>query len=180
MGLGRSDYSLSVKRNAKPPTSWRWEINCAGRSLPVEKSSIHIKRARCTRARADQGIFRALVKKTNTRGIEALFVDFEICTRKGLRRQNLHGELDGVSRAFKSPVTERFAFRPRGPGGEQLGFVIVVECNHFLIQLWGNTSCRCTPGTSGQTLVLRANSLYTVKPNRRKSLKNVRWPALRT
>jgi len=43
MGLGRSDYSLSVKRNAKPPTSWRWEINCAGRSLPVEKSSIHFE-----------------------------------------------------------------------------------------------------------------------------------------
>jgi hypothetical protein len=27
MDLGRSDYSLSVKRNAKPPNSWRWEIN---------------------------------------------------------------------------------------------------------------------------------------------------------
>jgi len=107
-----------------------------------------IGRARCTRARADQGIFGALVKKTNSRGIEALFVDFEIRTRKGLRRQNLHGELDGVSRAFKSPVTERFAFRPRGPGGEQLSFVIVVECNHFLIQLQGNTSCRRTPGHS--------------------------------
>ena len=33
MGLGRSDYSLSVKRNAKPPTSWRCEINCAGRTV---------------------------------------------------------------------------------------------------------------------------------------------------
>ena len=107
-----------------------------------------IGRARCSRARADQGILRALVKKTNSRGIEALFVDLKIRTRKGLRRQNLHGELDGISRAFKSPVTERFAFRPRGPGGEQLSFAIVVECTHFLIQLQGNTSCRCTPGHS--------------------------------
>ena len=39
VGLGRADYSLAVKRNANG--LWRWEVNCAGRSTPVEKSSIH-------------------------------------------------------------------------------------------------------------------------------------------
>jgi hypothetical protein len=39
LGLSRADYSLAVKRNANG--SWRWEVNCAGRSTPVEKSSIY-------------------------------------------------------------------------------------------------------------------------------------------
>jgi hypothetical protein len=37
----RADYSLAVKRNAKPPNSWRWEINCPGRSSPIQQSPIH-------------------------------------------------------------------------------------------------------------------------------------------
>ena len=40
LGLGRADYSLAVKRNANG--SWRWEVNCGGRSTPVERSSIHL------------------------------------------------------------------------------------------------------------------------------------------
>jgi hypothetical protein len=39
LGLGRTDYFLAVKRNANG--SWRWEVNCAGRSTSVERSSIH-------------------------------------------------------------------------------------------------------------------------------------------
>src|SRR5271165_917489 len=42
LGLGRADYSLAVKRNANG--SWRWEVNCAGRSTSVEKSSVSIRR----------------------------------------------------------------------------------------------------------------------------------------
>jgi hypothetical protein len=38
--------------------------------------------ARCTGARADQGVFRALVKKTNSLRIEALFINLEIRARK--------------------------------------------------------------------------------------------------
>ena len=35
------DYSLAVRLNRKPANSWRWEINCAGKSTPVCKSSAH-------------------------------------------------------------------------------------------------------------------------------------------
>ena len=41
MGLDRLDYSVTVKLNATPQNSWRWEINCAGRSSPAHKSSVH-------------------------------------------------------------------------------------------------------------------------------------------
>jgi hypothetical protein len=39
VGLSRSDFSLAIKLNGKPPNLWRWEIHCPGRSGAVEKSS---------------------------------------------------------------------------------------------------------------------------------------------
>jgi hypothetical protein len=33
-----ADYSVVVKRRANPPKPWRWEIYCAGKSVPVERS----------------------------------------------------------------------------------------------------------------------------------------------
>jgi len=36
--LDPADYSVAVKRNRKPRNSWRWEINCPGKSIPVERS----------------------------------------------------------------------------------------------------------------------------------------------
>jgi hypothetical protein len=33
-----SDYSFVVKRRGSPAKPWRWEIYCAGRSGPVERS----------------------------------------------------------------------------------------------------------------------------------------------
>jgi hypothetical protein len=36
----RSDYSVAIKLG-KPQNSWRWEINCAGKSIPVERSPVH-------------------------------------------------------------------------------------------------------------------------------------------
>jgi hypothetical protein len=39
VGLSRSDFSVAVKLNGKPPHLWRWEIHCPGRSGAVEKSS---------------------------------------------------------------------------------------------------------------------------------------------
>jgi hypothetical protein len=32
------DYSVVVKLRADPPTPWKWEIYCAGKRLPVERS----------------------------------------------------------------------------------------------------------------------------------------------
>ena len=33
-----TDYSFVVKRRGNPPKAWRWEIYCAGRPGPVERS----------------------------------------------------------------------------------------------------------------------------------------------
>jgi len=33
-----TDYSIAVRRNRKPPNSWRWEIYGPGKSIPVERS----------------------------------------------------------------------------------------------------------------------------------------------
>lgn len=43
MGLKRSDYHLAVKLNGTSPGLWRWEIHCAGRSGPVEKSPTYFE-----------------------------------------------------------------------------------------------------------------------------------------
>ena len=33
-----ADYSFVVKRRGNPQRPWRWEIYCAGKSAPVERS----------------------------------------------------------------------------------------------------------------------------------------------
>ena len=33
------DYSVVVKLRAGPPAPWKWEIYCAGKQMPVERSS---------------------------------------------------------------------------------------------------------------------------------------------
>ena len=35
-----TDYSVVVKRRASPPKPWRWEIYCACKSMPVERSPV--------------------------------------------------------------------------------------------------------------------------------------------
>ena len=35
-----ADYSFVVKRRGNPPKPWRWEIYCAGKSAPVERSPV--------------------------------------------------------------------------------------------------------------------------------------------
>jgi hypothetical protein len=37
----RTDYSMVVKNRAPLPNSWRWEIYRAGRSSPIEQSSVY-------------------------------------------------------------------------------------------------------------------------------------------
>jgi len=32
------DYAVVVKLRAQPPNPWRWEIYCAGKRLPIERS----------------------------------------------------------------------------------------------------------------------------------------------
>ena len=35
-----ADYSFVVKRRGTPQKPWRWEIYCAGKSAPVERSTV--------------------------------------------------------------------------------------------------------------------------------------------
>ena len=35
-----ADYSFVVKRRGNPQKPWRWEIYCAGKSAPVERSPV--------------------------------------------------------------------------------------------------------------------------------------------
>jgi hypothetical protein len=34
------DYSVVVKHRAPPPKPWRWEIYCAGKRKPIERSDV--------------------------------------------------------------------------------------------------------------------------------------------
>jgi hypothetical protein len=35
-----ADYSFAVKRRGSPPKPWRWEIYCACKATPVERSLV--------------------------------------------------------------------------------------------------------------------------------------------
>jgi len=39
-GFDPADYSVVVKLRGNPPKPWRWEIYCAGKPGPVERSPI--------------------------------------------------------------------------------------------------------------------------------------------
>jgi hypothetical protein len=48
-----ADYSFVVKRRGSPQKPWRWEIYCAGKSAPVERSPVFFESmAEATKARA--------------------------------------------------------------------------------------------------------------------------------
>jgi hypothetical protein len=40
-----TDFSVVVKNRAPPPKAWRWEIYRAGRSNPIECSSVYFETA---------------------------------------------------------------------------------------------------------------------------------------
>jgi hypothetical protein len=35
-----ADYSFAIKLRGSPPKPWRWEIYCAGKMAPVERSLV--------------------------------------------------------------------------------------------------------------------------------------------
>jgi hypothetical protein len=57
------DYAVVVKLRADPPTPWRWEIYCAGKRLPIERSETLF---------ASRGTAHAAGKKALTRLIDRL------------------------------------------------------------------------------------------------------------
>ena len=39
----QTDFSVVIKSRGKPPNPWRWEIYRAGRSSPIELSSVYFQ-----------------------------------------------------------------------------------------------------------------------------------------
>ena len=60
--LDRTDYSVVVKNRAPPPNSWRWEIYRAGRSSPIEQSSVYFH-TMATANRAGKEALKQLLDK---------------------------------------------------------------------------------------------------------------------
>ncbi len=58
----RTDYSIVVKNRAALPNSWRWEIYRAGRSSPIEQSSVYFHSV-ATGNRAGKEALRQLLDK---------------------------------------------------------------------------------------------------------------------
>jgi hypothetical protein len=45
-----SDYTLAIKNRGRPTKPWRWEINAAGKSKPVQQSDFFETMSEATRA----------------------------------------------------------------------------------------------------------------------------------
>ena len=56
-----ADYSIAVLRNRTPVNSWRWEINGAGKSIPVQRSASHFQ-SMAEATRAGKGALQRFVK----------------------------------------------------------------------------------------------------------------------
>jgi hypothetical protein len=67
MGHDRSDFSVVVKSRGKPPTPWRWEIYCAGRASPVERST-EFYPTTAAASRAGKAALAQLLRKLQVRG----------------------------------------------------------------------------------------------------------------
>ena len=65
MPLDPTDYSVVVKHRAPPPKSWRWEIYRAGRSSPIEQSSVYFE-TMATASRAGKEALKQLLDKLHS------------------------------------------------------------------------------------------------------------------
>ena len=62
MHFEQTDYSVVVKNRAPPPNAWRWEIYRAGRSGPIEHSSVFFDTV-VTANRAGKEVLKELLDK---------------------------------------------------------------------------------------------------------------------
>jgi hypothetical protein len=58
------DYSVVVKLRGGQPTPWKWEIYCAGKQMPVERSTIFFQ-SRGTAHSAGKEALAKLIDKLN-------------------------------------------------------------------------------------------------------------------
>src|SRR5260370_8600208 len=60
----RTDYSIVVKNRAPLPNSWRWEIYRAGRSSPIEQSSVYFHSVCAANRAGTETLMQSLHKLT--------------------------------------------------------------------------------------------------------------------
>jgi hypothetical protein len=65
MPLDETDYSFVVKHRAPPPKSWKWEIYRAGRTSPIEQSSVYFE-TMATASRAGKEALKQLLDKLHS------------------------------------------------------------------------------------------------------------------
>jgi hypothetical protein len=65
MPFDQTDYSFVVKHRAPPPKSWRWEIYRAGRTSPIEQSSLYFE-TMATASRAGKEALKQLLDKLHS------------------------------------------------------------------------------------------------------------------
>ena len=58
-----ADYSVVVKRRGNPPQPWRWEIYCAGKNDPVERSPVFFERMAAALKEGKKALARLLAKR---------------------------------------------------------------------------------------------------------------------
>ena len=54
------DYAVVVKLRATPPSPWRWEIYCAGKRLPIERSLNFFESRETAHAAGKQALTRLI------------------------------------------------------------------------------------------------------------------------
>ena len=64
-GFDPDDYAVVVKLRAQPPQPWRWEIYCAGKRLPIERSPDFFE-SRGTAQLAGKQALTRLIEKLST------------------------------------------------------------------------------------------------------------------
>jgi hypothetical protein len=58
-----ADYSFVVKWRGNPQKPWRWEIYCAGKSAPVERSSVFFESMAAAAKEGKKALERFLSKR---------------------------------------------------------------------------------------------------------------------
>jgi hypothetical protein len=61
------DYSVVVKHRADPPNPWKWEIYCAGKRQPLERSPIFFP-SREKASLAGKEVFTQLMERLSKKG----------------------------------------------------------------------------------------------------------------
>ena len=57
-----ADFSVVVKRRGNPPKPWRWEIYCACKAAPIERSPVFLESAAAAAKEGKKALTHLLAK----------------------------------------------------------------------------------------------------------------------